>query len=241
MKDTLRKLLELQSIDGEIIELQRVVSCIPQSLHKEHEHYSKALEELETEKQLQEAREKECQDREVDAASVADTVKQLQSKQSQIKKNQEYQALSHEIKQAEEKHERTQAALEQQKSGISDAAARVTEQESAVGTSKDELLEHAGQAKKEVEQIVLKIKRCRAQREELAQSIDSDVFGLYEKLLKTRAPHVLVPANKDVCAGCHINLPAQVVADIMKLDRLVVCENCARILYIAPEETDAAS
>jgi predicted nucleic acid-binding Zn-ribbon protein len=241
MKDTLTKLLELQAIDSEIIELQQSVSRIPEALQKEADNYEKAVGELSTERQLHEAMEKECRDKEVDVSSAQDTIKELQSKQAQVKRNQEYQALSHEIKQAEDKRDRTQAALEQQRETISTTEARLAEKESTVESRKGELLGHAHEAKKEVEQLAHEIKQRRSARDKLIKAIDPEVLGLYEKLLKTRAPRVVVKANNNVCAGCHINLPAQVVADIMKLDRLVVCENCARILYIAEEETDAVS
>jgi predicted nucleic acid-binding Zn-ribbon protein len=241
MKETLTKLLELQALDTQILELQQQVAQIPQQLQKERESFDKAVGELATEKQLREAMQKECHDKEVDVASADDAIKDLQSKQSQVKRNQEYQALSHEIKQAEERRDRTQAALEQQRVSMTDATSRVSEKQGEVESQKDELLGRAKQAKKEVEDLATTIKRCRTQREALTAEIEPEVLGLYDKLHKTRAPHVLVPANRNVCAGCHINLPAQVVADIMKLDRLVVCENCARILYIADEDVDDVS
>ncbi|MDD5756941.1 MAG: C4-type zinc ribbon domain-containing protein [bacterium] len=33
------------------------------------------------------------------------------------------------------------------------------------------------------------------------------------------------------CGGCHMTLPPQVVNEVRKLDRLVLCESCSRILF----------
>ena len=36
----------------------------------------------------------------------------------------------------------------------------------------------------------------------------------------------------DACGGCNMNLPPQVINEIMMKKNLIFCESCARILYI---------
>ena len=73
-------------------------------------------------------------------------------------------------------------------------------------------------------------------RKELVKQINPKYISQYNNLYEKRAPNIIVSANNNICGGCNISIPVQVVADILNLkeeDDLIICENCGRILYVA--------
>jgi len=234
MTETLRKLLELQRLDTELFELGQQMQRVPQELRKEQAAYAQAVQELRKEERARQRVEEERTRQEQSLASSAERIKQLKAKQGQVKKNQEYQALTHEIQMAEESSTKHRAALERVQEQRAEADAAVAQRQDAAAARKQQFMQRAAGAKEEIAALQERIKKCRAVRQELVKTINPDALALYEKLLKTRAPQVLVPvkAAEKVCTGCNIQLTEQVIADIMMSDRLVLCETCARILYL---------
>lgn len=234
MTETLRKLLELQRLDSELFELEQQMQRVPQELRKEQAAYEQAVQELRKEEQARQHVDEERARQEHSLVSAAERIKQLKAKQGQVKKNQEYQALTHEIQMAEESSTKHQAALARVREQRAEADAAVAQRQDAVAARKHQFMRRAEQAKQEIAALQERKKKCRAVRKELVKTINPDALALYEKLLKTRAPLVLAPVDPavKVCTGCNIQLTDQVIADIMMSDRLVLCETCARILYL---------
>ncbi len=234
MTETLRKLLELQALDTELYTLGQQMQRVPQELRKEQAEYERVVQELRKEEQARQHMDDERARQEHSLASSAERIKQLKAKQGQIKKNQEYQALTHEIQLAEDSNAKHHVALERVVEQRQEMDAAVAQRHSAVEERKKLFMTRAGKAKQEIAALQECVRKCRVLRKDVARTINADALALYEKLLKTRAPLVLAPVNVDVkvCTGCNIQLTEQVIADIMCSDRLVMCETCARILYL---------
>ncbi|NLF40310.1 hypothetical protein GX586_12760 [bacterium] len=234
MNDTITKLLHLQEVDAETYRLQQQRSDIPKQLRAAQAAYQLSVQQLEDEqaKRTQLVVESHRQQLEVDSAE--ERIKALQRKQSEVRKNQEYQALSQEIRVAELHRTKLQTALQDQKSLIESLDGLVAGLQKNAEEQKRTLLQQAMDAKKQLEEIQRQVSAKRALRRSAMQGIDAAALQTYERLMKCRAPYALVTANRNVCSGCNINLPPQVIADITKGDRLVICENCSRILYLEP-------
>ena len=237
MTETLKKLIELQALDSELFLLNRQMADIPKSLRLEQAKYEKAMNDLHHEEQAHKQMDEQRKKMELDIADDAEHVRLLKGKQGQIKKNVEFQALTQEIKQAEESEKKHRAAVEQQVEMRKTLGEQHDEKKKNVMAQKEDILQKAERAKREIGELQARINRHKLIRRDFAKQISGDAMVLYTKLLKTRAPTVVVPVRRGGCTGCHIKLPAQVIADIIKADKLVVCDSCARILYV---DTNAA-
>ncbi|MCX7846738.1 MAG: C4-type zinc ribbon domain-containing protein [bacterium] len=234
MTETIRKLLELQRIDTELIELRQAIERIPRDLRKEQELYEQAVRALRKEEDTWRHVDEERIREEQSIASSAERIRQLKAKQGQVKKNQEYQALTHEIQMAEESNQKHRAALDRVRERRAAVEAAIAQQQGAVAARKEEFMRRAEEAKARVQTLQEELRQRRALRKELTKGINPEALGLYEKLLKTRAPMVLAAVDPQVkvCTGCNITLTEQALADLVLSDRLVTCETCARILYL---------
>ncbi len=61
--------------------------------------------------------------------------------------------------------------------------------------------------------------------------INTEIFQIYERLLKNKKDRVIVPIENRCCSGCHIVLTAQHENLVRKGEKLIFCEHCSRIHY----------
>ena len=235
MINTLKKLIELQAIDADIFVLRKEQNNIPGNLRIKKAEYDKAIKIFQQKKEEKKSLTVGLDKIKLDIATEEEHRQNLQSKQSMVKKNNEYQALTKEIKASADKKVRLEKAFSKKERDLKDNGMAFSEQQKLAEKLKTELLKEADKAKKEISEIDQKINKYKLLRKDIEKDINPEFLSLYSILLKTRAPTVLVQAKNNVCEGCHINLTAQVIVDIKKADKLVTCENCARILYLETE------
>ncbi len=232
---TLKKLIELQAIDADIFVLRKDQNKIPGNLRLKKAEYDEAVKSYLQKKAEKQTLTIELDKLKLDIGTEEEHRNDLQSKQAMVKKNNEYQALTKEIKDSADKEKRLNSSLGKKEAALKANSADFSEQQTQAEKVKSELLKEAEKAKKEITVLEQKINKYKLLRKEIEKDINPEVLSLYSILLKTRAPTVVVKANNNVCEGCHINLTAQVIVDIKKADKLVTCENCARILYLEAE------
>ena len=235
MINTLKKLIELQAIDADIFVLRKEQNNIPGNLRIKKAEYDEAVKNYLLKKDGKQNIAIELDKLKLDIATEEEHRNNLQSKQAMVKKNNEYQALTKEIKDSADKEKRLNSSLSKKEEALKANSAAFSEQQKQAEKIKHELLQEADIAKKEISKIDLKINKYKLLRKEIEKDVKPEFLSLYSNLLKTRAPTVVVKANNNVCEGCHINLTAQVIVDIKKADKLVTCENCARILFLEAE------
>lgn len=231
MLDALKQILAIQELDIRMIRLMRVKKERSQELQnlkkiKEDlaaKHHDKEREILEI-KQLG----KLC---EAEVEETKQKMKKLESQQHQIKKVEEFNALSQEMAQAE----RERVNKEQKASDLLDRLG----QEEELLTSLKETLNLTVENSKELEsEIVEAIKKINSEgsvlqkeREELASDADPEILMIYERLINNKKDRVVVPIENRTCTGCHILVTAQDENLVRKGERLVYCEHCSRIQY----------
>lgn len=162
---------------------------------------------------------------------VADKLKKLEGQQNQVKKVEEFNALSHEISQAERERTAKEARL-------SDLYDKVAVEEDILKTLNENLQQSVDSSKvleSEINESIQRIneegKVIKSQRDALVKNADQEVFRIYEMLLKNKKDRVIVPIENRCCSGCHITLTAQHENLVRKGERLVFCEHCSRIHY----------
>jgi len=69
------------------------------------------------------------------------------------------------------------------------------------------------------------------ERAELAEKIDEDLLGLFERLFKSKGDAAVVAIEHGVCTGCHMKVTSATAAQARAGKEIVSCENCGRILY----------
>jgi hypothetical protein len=236
IKQQLGELVKLQHVDAEIYDLKRQLDEKPEflkGLEQQFEEKKDFLHQLEEKyKNIQLDRKAKEGDLKVKDEAIAKANAQL----SQIKTNKEYTAKISEI----ENIKADKSIIEEKIILAYDEGDKVKaqiDQEKAVVQQEEQ--KYLGQKKiidDEVGKIRQRIKDLEAERKTLTPHIQAAILGRYERILINKEGLALVPLEGGSCGGCYMNVPPQVINEIKKNEDFVLCEMCARILYLKEEE-----
>lgn len=238
MYEALEDILPIQEFDMQMIQLMKLkkerlreinnINAIKKDL--KHKAMIKEGEIIELKKNIR-ILEGEVKD-------VLEKLKKLEGQQNQVKRVDEFNALSHEISQAEKE----KTGKEQRLSDLFDALAVEEDAMKNLSQSLNETTDNSKVLEEEIKESIHRIneegKIIKQQRDEAASHADPEVFRIYEMLLKNKKDRVIVPIENRCCSGCHIMLTAQHENLVRKGERLVFCEHCSRIHYW--EQTESA-
>lgn len=232
LQESLKVILEIQELDIKMIRLMRV-----KNERKKELNHIKSLRE-EVQQQLEDKKsqileiKKNIKLAEGDLEEVKEKIQQTEKNQKSVKTVDEFNALSQTITQSERK----KTALESQFSDLTEQLQSEEEIQVNLEASVEDTQKRSVKIVEEIEENVKLIneegKTLKEQRDQLAQSLEnSNVFQIYERLLKNKKNRVVVPIENRVCQGCHITLTAQHENLVRRGERLVYCEYCSRIHY----------
>jgi predicted nucleic acid-binding Zn-ribbon protein len=237
MKDQMKKLVDLQKIDGEIYSIKQDLKERPAQVDalkvafEEKKAHLKSLEDKS--KALQLVRKQH----ELDLKGKEDDIIKANGKLSELKTNKEYQAKLSEIESI-----KADKSVIEEKILISyddgDAIIAEIEKEKLKVAENDKRYQAQ---KKEVDDAVKvledRLKVLDSQRQQTAPDLDLKFKLRYEKLLGAREGLAIVPVIKgNSCGGCNLNISPQKANAIRMGQELIECEFCARILYLEDDD-----
>ena len=231
MQESFHIILNIQELDINMIRLMRVKKERQKELIKIQTLRSDIQKQVaDKEGQVLEIK-KDIRMGETQIKEIQDKVAKLEAQQAAVKKMDEFNALTHEM--TNTGRERT--AVEQR---LSDLMDKLAVEEDLLVTLKDNsksTQENSQAIEKEIHESIGKIneegKALLIEREALKTKVDSEIFQIYERLLKNKKDRVVVPIENRTCSGCHIVLTAQHENLVRKGESLVFCEHCSRIHY----------
>lgn len=161
-------------------------------------------------------------------------IRKYKSQQMLVKKNDEYQALTHEIELTESKIGATEEAE------IALLYELDTEREKAKAAEKAILAEIAAEEAQlgrlaEREQIARgELAGAQADVEAARTAVPAELLPRYDRLARTAGLPVVVPLQAAKCGGCHLKVSNGVETEARKGTEIVCCDNCGRIVYFVP-------
>lgn len=232
-QEQIKLLVELQGLDTHIFKLDDDLAAIPETiraLEEAHKAKSENLKKLEDGVKSLLVKRK---DKENELESKEGTIKKYQSQMYQVKTNKEYTALQEEIGRIraddsiiEEEIIKILDSVDAENKKIAEEKEFLKAEEANLGAEKKKLAEESGNIKKELEVLG-------AQRKDLASKVEKSILAKYDRIIKKGDGLAVVQVSGDSCQGCFRIMPPQVINEIRMNAGLVLCENCARILYIA--------
>ena len=238
MKETLKKLVKLQQIDSEKLELKYKRQAVLNGLIKDREEF-KALELQVAEEQKRQLEIREEGQRLLrEQAVLEEKAAELKKRMDMVRNTMESQAVGRENVANENKMQVHFEKLDRQNYDLNKSQEALAEYQSKFYAKRAELAEKLPGIKEKLSEIDKEIAEVDERRKAVIVDIPANVVKQYMDLIKTRAPRMVVEVQTSSegdhsCSGCNIGLPPQVIGDIMKGDQLVCCETCGRILYLA--------
>ena len=232
MLPTTQALLVLQDRDRRLIKLAEELARIPKDEARAKDKLAGDLEAVRKAREAMMANEVEIKKIELDAGTRKTTILRLKTQQFETRKNDEFQALGHEIT----RYEKEIDSLETKELELMEQAdalrATLAAAEAALAKTKRLVDEDLANLAEREKQVIAETTEVRAEREKLAAAAPESMMPLYERLLKTKGGLVLVPMSGGKCSGCHIKLVASTVVRVNSGTEGTQCESCGRLLYL---------
>lgn len=232
MLQSIAQLLQLQERDQRLRALAKDLKDVPKL--QERARMQLADDQAAVEAALHKTREIEVRIKsvELDIQTRQGTIKRLQDQQFETRKNEEFQALGHEVQRYqnevrayEDKELEHMEELETAKQALAAAQAKLAGSQKLVNEELAQLEERGANLKKRLDET-------QAERAALAAPIEPEALDLYNRLLKNKGDAAVVPLANGICGGCHMKLVQSTVLDVRHGEKLTQCESCARILYL---------
>jgi predicted nucleic acid-binding Zn-ribbon protein len=231
MQESLKDIIDIQELDMQMIRLMKVkkerkqeleqIETLRRELHQQFAHKETEIKELGVTIEQQETKIQE----------INAKIKKLESQQLNIKRADEFNALTLEMTAAE----REKIALEHKVSDLLDK--KVAEEEllenirKSLASSEENSRNLEQEIKSSIRVINQEGSELKSQRDLLAKATDQELLHIYERLLKNKKDRVVVAIENRTCSGCHIVLTAQHENLARKGGNLTYCEHCSRIHY----------
>lgn len=238
-QEKLKLLYQIQQADNDIEKLVQLRGELPSEVASLEEEitnlkakYAHGEDVIEGYNQTIEAAGKQIEEIDADIETYRKQLEGISNSREfdSINKELENQGLLHDI--AEKNIVESREAIEDRKADLDRIKDRITIREGDLKAKKDELATI-------VETNAKEEKALRARRDECAAKISERALNAYEVIRKSTHNHLAVvtlfPKNEDgtygnACGGCFHTITPQRIIDIASGKKLVICENCGRII-----------
>ena len=237
----MKSLLKLQSLDLQIEKLRLRESEIPKQKSKYDIHKKRLDDELKSSENRHKSLMLEQRECEGEIAAKQQDIKKKEMQLQAVKKNEEYQALLHEM----EMHKKQIGIKEERIINImmelDEAKSCLEEDKKRIGAEQDEIAAECAKIDAELAVAVAERKALEGQRAPLVAEIDPGMLNKYERIRKAKKTGpALVPLQGESCSGCFMSITAQHVNEILSGDKFMPCNHCGRLVYYAPKFDSAA-
>jgi len=233
MLDEVRALLILQDRDRRLMALAKDLEKLP--LDEARAKTKLSGDEAAVKKAHDAMREAELKVKkiELDAQTRRTTIQRLKQQQFETRKNDEFQAIAHEIT----RYERELDAME---TSELEAMEEVDSFRTALRKAEAGLAHTKGLVEQDLASIAQRTARMEeektevvAERDRLAELAPQEMLPLYHRLMKIKDGMAIAPMSEGKCQGCHMKLIASTVVRVQSAKEITQCEDCGRILYMA--------
>lgn len=233
MLEEVEKLLVLQDRDRRIMELLADLERLPFEEDSARTRLAGDLKSVEDTQQAIRENEVSIKGLELDIDTRKDTITKLKLQQYETRKNEEFQALNHEVdRYGEEINKLEERELEFMETGetlskqLEAAKASLAKTQEAVDAELALIADRRAQCEAQ-------LAATREDRAVLAEGIDPDQLNEFDRILANKKNYAVVELVGPNCKGCHMRVTPATAGMARAGQQLAHCDQCGRILYSA--------
>jgi predicted nucleic acid-binding Zn-ribbon protein len=233
MDAQIQRLVHLQALDVRLAELRKRLEAIPAQVAAADARVAEARGQIASAKEALTTSLKDRKKYEMDVDSWKERARKYRDQSFEVKTNEAYKALQHEIQhaegemaQAEDRLLERMVAGEEYERQVKTAERSVTAVESETKTERQKI---------ESEQASLQTELAakEAERREIASEIPAELLDTYERVAERRHGIGLSQVREEACSLCGLRIRPHVFQELRRGDfhEILQCETCSRILY----------
>jgi predicted nucleic acid-binding Zn-ribbon protein len=233
MLPEIENLLRLQEADKEIRRLQDEVAELPKRVAAIERKLAGTKAGLEAAQAAVKADETTRRKYDTAISDLRGKISKYRDQSLDVKTNEQYKALLHEIQFAEKEIAATEDKILEL---MLNADARDKEVKAAQAELKAEAAE-IEKEKVEARQVTAEdekqLTEWRAKRDQMRAGVNEDLLRHYERVAKFRGSGIS-EVREHKCMACQVMLRPQIYNDVRTGQQTVVCDSCQRVLYFNP-------
>lgn len=241
MHPHLKSLIEVQAIDARLIGLRERLARFPKRLAEVEGRVTAGKQQIAAAKEALLSAQKERKTYEMDVEQWKERVKKYRNQSAEVKTNEAYRALLHEIENAEAEVAKAEdRLLERMVSGeeydrqVKSAEAALKEVEASAAKERQTIQAEYNAAQKE-------LAAAEAARAAAIAAVPEELVSHYERIAKKHGGIALAEIHGESCGQCGVLIRPHLIQQLQRGDNdgFQHCETCTRILYY-PEHAAAS-
>jgi len=228
----LKNLLQLQELDLRIEALKAREIEIPKQKNKFDIHRKRLADEIAGREKICKALALEQRECEGEIEQKQAQIRKYDQQLLAVKKNEEYQALLHEIDMLKKhiglKEERIIAIMVE----LDEAKARLEEDKKRIKAELEDIDRQCAAIDEELAEAIRERQELERECAPLAGQVPPDLLNKYKRIRanKKTGPAVVALVN-ETCTGCHMRVTPQIANEVLGNLRQHTCAYCGRLLY----------
>lgn len=233
MNTDLKNLIELEKVDREITRLTDEVSALPKRIAEIENKLSDAKAQVDQAKNGIRMQDSKRRQHESEIQSLQSKISKFRDQSLDVKTNEQYKALMHEIQFAEQEIRKNEDKILEIMEGNELLERQVKATESDLKAQGIAVEKEKSEARILTEQDEKKLGELKAQRTQLRERVGESALATYDRVVRARKTG-LAEALSQLCGACHVLLRPQTWNELKAGEKLINCESCGRILFYDP-------
>ena len=239
MKKNLLLLIELQECDSQLVSFSTKKIKLPEKLaklDKEFHIFKNGIEQNKRKYEELKARHIESENK---IKKINEGMVKTKERLLDVKNNKEYQAMLKEIEIAESSRGDIETEIISILEELDKLFLLVKKDEEILSQHRNEYETEKKIIEADLNAIDADAVSWEQKRADLRKDVSADILARYEKVKNRNNGVGVISVWKQVCNGCHMNIPPQLYNELQKTTELLSCPNCNRIMYFQDMEKQA--
>jgi predicted nucleic acid-binding Zn-ribbon protein len=233
MHPHLKYLIELQAVDLRLIEIRERISRFPKKLAEVEGRMTAARQQITAAKEALTGSLKDRKTYEMDVEQWKERARKYRNQSSEVKTNEAYKALQHEIQNAEDEAAKAEDRLldrmmagEDYERQLKAAEVAVKQVEATTNAERQAIQAEYNAAQKE-------LAAAEAVRAGAVAAVPEDLVDHYDRIAKRHGGIAVAEIKGEGCGQCGVHIRPHVIQQLERPgnEEFFYCETCTRILY----------
>lgn len=225
--------MQAQSVDLRLNDVRARLATFPKKLAELDARVAAARHELDQSKAAQHATIKDRKKYELDVEQWKEKARKYRDQTSQVKTNDAYKALQHEIQLAESEISKAEDRLLEQMVAAEEYDRRIKVSEKTLKGVEEAVRADRTAVQAEKSAAEKQLTELDAERAHLVAEIPEDLRDHYERIARKHNGVALAEVRDEKCTACGMRVRPHVFQEMRRADstEMFHCETCTRILY----------
>jgi predicted nucleic acid-binding Zn-ribbon protein len=226
-----KSLIKLQNADELIIKISEIIKNNPSKINTIDNEIESSIETVATAKQDLADNQKKRRNLEANLQDIDIQIEKYKHQLNNIKTNIEYRSLLKEIDNAQNKIKEIEEQILEEMLISDEIGSEIKEAEKIAEATKRKLTIEKDSLIQENKKREEERQHLYKEKENISPLIPSNLINLYNDLFEKNIGIALSPVTDDFCSICQIRIRPQVLNELITEEKIILCENCGRILY----------